>query len=234
MVRPLTFKEDLRKMKEKEQDNQQQTEQQSDNNEGQSLSIDPKYIADIVSSTLRAQQEAQQTSAKPVVKPSLVTPNTNLDDIKANIEKMRDKGVEEDEILAYMERAVQNKVEAVSSSSNFDIIWAEYKANSPDLFNSMSKIEQDMYKDHFKRSQLGAVVSSDNPFGVLDSFFEDKIKKLAESKDSSSEAKEDYQRPLKGQSGSSPTASRPKSQDKAASQTQAEEIYDPFADFEIN
>lgn len=104
----------------------------------------------------------------------------DLKDAKNVAKKMREEGASEDDLDNFWAEYSVQTAKKAAKSNEFDVMWAEYSAYRPELFNNLSKLDQDLYKKHVHDSYKDRLQGEDNQFQFLDQVFEDKIRRAQE------------------------------------------------------
>jgi hypothetical protein len=109
---------------------------------------------------------------------SFKSESVDFQEAKQKVAQMREEGVSEEQIDNYWLTFSQLSAKAASKGNDYDVFWAEYKGKRPELFASLTKMEQDMYKKHIQETYLNQLQTAENPLVFMDQLFEDKVRSL--------------------------------------------------------
>lgn len=132
----------------------------------------------------------------------LVSGDVDLNEAKKKAAELRENGASEEVIDNFWIEFNKQAVKTASKGNQFDVFWTEYKHSRPGLFESMSALDQEVYKDYVKSKHLDRLQSEDDQFLFLDQLFEGKTR--ASKPDPEMEDDDVYFSPSKSKAASKP------------------------------
>ena len=91
--------------------------------------------------------------------------------------KLREGGASDEDVDNFWAEYVKQSQSAALKGNQFDVLWVDYMSQRPELKNTMTEVDIDIYKDHIDRKYRSRLQDETDQFQFLDQIFEAKLRK---------------------------------------------------------